>query len=331
MAALLLGVVLMGSAQADVGPWIRPGGDSDLPRWGLRDGVVVSLWPAGVSGDTPGGPRGLLRIGYPVGPGGQHQLVNFIAVEPNVGDGQWRGQSELETSDTDGQPGRVFSAETLAGTLGRPPDAPEAERLQVVIRMERFRNGAHPYLVLTLRSDQPDEIMLQTFHEPDSRPMTMCVLTATMGNYARLRQVHLAGGEVLSSLVVWPDHTGHDFTPFTDLPLSRLVRTGDGGVIVPMSNNEADPAANWPHDPGNWWRWPWAKLTQYWRKTPGSFGQDLRFAANGRAEYYGWEPLVIPGGVAFENTELREAYAPGQAVIFGLTRETPAAVLKRWQ
>jgi len=327
---------------AEETPWIRAGINAQGPIWGLQDGIEVALWPAGIGGGGPGGPRGLIRIGYPIGPERRHQLVNFIAIEPDVGDGNWRGLSELEPSDLDGVLGKRLTAEMPPGSatppgqpglppgeLDHPPDNPTAERLRILVRVERFRNGAHPYLVLTLRTDRPDEIMLEAFHEPDSGAMTMCVLTATMGNFARLRRAHLAEGKVVSAGQLWPRHTGHDFAPFRTVGLAKLARAKDGGVIVPLDCDEPHPAANWPHDPGIWWRWRWEKVTQYWRKPPGTFGKDLCFAANGRVEYWGDLPLTIPGGVAFENTELREGYRAGQVVCFGITREAPEALLGR--
>jgi hypothetical protein len=169
--------------------------------------------------------------------------------------------------------------------------------------------------------------MLQAFHAPDSAPIRMCVLTATMGNYARLRCAHLAGGQVLNSREVWPNYKGNDFTPFQEVPLKRLARTADRGVIVPMTCEEAEPAANWPLGPDIWWRWRYEKVTQYWRAEAGKSGDDLAFAANGRFVYWS-SNLEIPGGIAFENTELRQAYRPGQAVYFGVTRRTPQQLLE---
>jgi hypothetical protein len=155
----------------------------------------------------------------------------------------------------------------------------------------------------------------------------MCVLTATMGNYARLRCAYLAGGQVLNSRQTWPDFKGNDFAPFQEVPLKRLARTSDRGVIVPIACDEADPAANWPSGPAVWWRWRYEKVTQYWRAEPKTFGDDLAFAANGRRVYWN-SNLEVPGGIAFENTELRQPYRPGQPVCFGVTRRTPQQLLE---
>ncbi len=337
LVGLLTGaaLTLAPSARAE-SPWIRAGIDVQKLLWGLRDGVLVGIPPAAIEGDGPGGPRGLIRVGYPLGEPRVHRLVNFIAIEPDVGDGNWRGLSELEHSALDNQRGKRLTAEMPPGSpaegalppgeIDHPEDNPAAERLRVVIRVERFDNGAHPYVVLTLRSDRPDELQLETFAEEDSVPIRELVLTATMGNHARLREAYLAEGEKLVAGEVWPDYTGPDFTPMCAVALRRLARTRDGGVIVPMAGDEEDPAANWPHAPEFWARWRWERVTQYWRKPAGSVGEDLVFRANGRVVYWAGR-TPIPGGISYENTELAGAFRPGDPFVFGVTRRSPQELL----
>lgn len=332
-------LALAPSASRAEGPWIRAGIDTEKPIWGLREGIMVGIWPAAIEGDSVGGPRGLIRVGYPLGEPRIHRLVNFIAVEPDMNDGHWRGLSELEPSALDGVPGKRFTAEMPPGsaspvaTPGLPPgeidhpdDNPEAERLRVLIRVEPFDNGAHAYLVLSLRTDRPDELTLETYQEPDSVPIHELVLTATMGNHARLRQAHLGGGGILDARQVWPDYQGDGFAPMCSVPLARLARTSDGGVIVPMACDEAEPARNWPYDAWIHWRWPWEKTTQYWRKPAGTVGEDLLFRANGRVVYWAGQ-LPIPGGIAYENAELGQTFRSGDPFVFGVTRRTPAELL----
>ena len=85
---------------------------------------------------------------------------------------------------------------------------PGVEMLEVVLRVERFDNGAHVYLVVTQRSDAPDEIQLTIHREPDSAPIQYCVLTATMGNKARTRLLWL-DREVVGSRRLYPNY--HEF------------------------------------------------------------------------------------------------------------------------
>lgn len=65
------------------------------------------------------------------------------------------------------------------------------------------------------------------------------------------------------------------------------------------------------------------RVTQYWKKPTGAFRADLRVAVNERYTY--WQSKQpIPGGIAFENFELREKFYDGQRFIFGITRPSPA-------
>jgi hypothetical protein len=75
-------------------------------------------------------------------------------------------------------------------------------------------------------------------------------------------------------------------------------------------------------------------LTQYWRKEAAGVDTSLQLRVNGR--FYYWSGgstdrskyIRIPGGAAFENFELRENFKPGQKFYFGITRKTPAEILR---
>ncbi|MBM3499957.1 MAG: hypothetical protein FJX74_14960, partial [Armatimonadetes bacterium] len=201
-AALLLGALLSATAAADA-RFLRPRPDAPAPVWGLRDGLRFAVWPGAVDGWGEGGPRGLIRVGYPAAPDGSVLLVNFIAIEPIVQGQAWRGFSELEASAEDGQPGKRLDAGPPPGVSWTPAAAeptypgqvealPDGEaRLTVGLRVERFASGAHVYLLASVRTDRPDELTLQAFAEEDSAPLAACILTATMGNLERLRELHL--------------------------------------------------------------------------------------------------------------------------------------------
>src|SRR5579871_3988801 len=128
--------------------WVRAGRNVSRPVWGLKQGIQVGIWPAGVEDDGDGGPRGLLRIGYPIRDGGKAiGLINFIAVEPIVG-GR-RGFSELERSARDDKPGRVIWSGAPdhpweGMDSGQLSGAGRAERLTVTLHVEAFDNGARP-------------------------------------------------------------------------------------------------------------------------------------------------------------------------------------------
>jgi syringate O-demethylase len=189
--------------------WVRPGINTIQPVWGVRGGLLWAVSPGGFQ--PRGEPRGLIRLGYPILTNGAYDLVNFIAVEPIV-HGQ-KGFSELEHSKLDDKQGKRFWAVGdeaqphtqnepqarlyTAGKLSKLPSG--AEQLDVTVRVEPFENGAKVRLVISQRSDAPDEIALAIHAETDSAPMEYCILTATMGNFIRARELWFAD-EMVSML-----------------------------------------------------------------------------------------------------------------------------------
>ncbi|MGA2662284.1 MAG: hypothetical protein ABSH34_32790 [Verrucomicrobiota bacterium] len=320
----LFGAVNSWPALGQMGDWIRAGLNTNQPVWGIRRGLLWAVAPAGF---RPGEPRGLIRLGYPVLPEGRYDLINFIAVEPIVR-GQ-RGFSELEHSQVDGAPGkRIWAEDANAGTLtnlvpGRLSKGPgDQEELEVPLRVEKFQNGAHVRLVVRQRSDRPGEIELSVFQEPDSTPLDHCILTATMGNRTRTRLLWLKD-QVVGSLGLYRGYRDAGFAPHREYPLSRLHRTADGEVLVAVTNDEENPATVYPFPNSELWHYGGCKVTQYWAKPAGLFQDDLYAAVNARYTY--WQSVrPIPGGVAFENFELRERFYHGQKFIFGIDRRTPA-------
>ena len=303
--------------------WVRPGVNTNQPVWGIRGGLLWAVAPAGF---RPGEPRGLIRLGYPVLPAKRYDLINFLAIEPIVAG--HRGFSELERSQLDAVAGKRIWAASLgsasftnvvAGQLRKRSDGPE--ELEVGLQVEKFENGAHVRLVVSQHSDQPDEIRLSVFQEPDSAPLEYCILTATMGNMARTRQLWLER-EVVSSLKLYPEYRDTGFAPHREYPLFRLHRTGADRVLVAVTNNEEDPASVYPFPNSELWHYAGCKVTQYWAKEAGSFRNDLQVVVNGRYTYWR-SSRPIPGGIAFENFELRERFYDGQTSTFGITRQTP--------
>ena len=273
--------------------------------------------------------------GYPIATNGGYNLVNFIAVEPIVR-GQ-RGFSELEPSALDHARGkRLWAAGDTNLPAGLAADAPQqplvpgwlsrpslgVEQLNVTVRVEPFDNGARLHLLISQRSDAPDEIQLAVHTDPGSAPLDYCILTATMGNLARTRLLWLKD-EAVSSLKLYPEHKGEGFAPHQLYPLDRLARTMQGDVVVAVTTDEDDPASVYPFPGRQLWHYGGFKVSQYWKKSLGSVRDDLHVAVNARYTY--WQSSrPIPGGVAFENFELRERFYEGQVFIFGITRKTPA-------
>jgi hypothetical protein len=305
--------------------WVRPGVNTNRPTWGLRGGL---LWGLPDGPHPADGPRGLIRLSYPVLPNGGYDLINFIAVEPVVR-GR-KGFSELEPSQLDVVPGKRLLAQDpdkapvpgtnlVAGRLTRLDLG--AECLTVQVDVERFENGAHLRLDLIQRSDAPDELELVLSAEPDSAPLECCILTATMGNKARARRLWLQDA-VVNSLKLYPAYHEAGFAPHRFFALDRLHRTAAGDLLVAITADEADPSQVEPFPGRSHWRYAGCPVTQYWKRPAGNWHDDLHVAVNGRYTYWLSEQ-PIPGGVAFENFELRERFRPGQRFIFGITRQTP--------
>ena len=322
--------------------WLRPDNEKSAPVWGISNGIVVGLWPGSVEGTVPGsdgGPRGLLRIGYNFK--GVTYLINFIAVEPVVaGEMEF---SEVRPSRVDGKWGKLFWAAdsdsaapfrpyaSTRGVITHPdPVHPETEQLSVYVFMEQFLDGACPYLKLSIRSDDPGELGLQLFNRENSAVMERCALTATMGNYSRLRLLYLRD-KVIDSRKLFEGYNDIGFDEKGPYLKNELLRTKKGDPIVIAESNETfNELASWPQENvylSNWsWRYrPFFKLSQYWRVDSGDHDNSLQVRVNGRAKYWGGAStdkaryMNIPGGPAFENFELRENYYSGQIFYFGLS------------
>jgi hypothetical protein len=311
-STLLLLSALLAPWAVGASDWLQPDPAQPIPRWGLRSGLQFAIHPAGFT-DGEGGPRGLIRLGYPTLLDGSHDLINFIAIEPIV-DGQ-RGFSELEWSTLDQTTGKRLW--TAPADLLRS-QAPDAAELRVTVFVERFENGAHVRLDLTQLIDAPNELRLTIHAEHDSAPIQTCILTATMGNKSRTRVLLLQNGPV-SSLQLWPDYRDSHFTPHAEFALHQLPRAANGDVLIPIWNDEPDPAAIQPFGRAHFWDYRGSKVTQYWRNPAETVSPELACAVNGRYTYW-MSQRPIPGGISFENFELRAPFQSGQTFIFGITR-----------
>ncbi|MDB5324599.1 MAG: hypothetical protein JWM57_168 [Phycisphaerales bacterium] len=304
--------------------WIRPRGQAgDLPIWGIAGGISVGLWHKDDLGRSDG-PRGLLRIYTPYLDQHAGRIMNFIAVEPVVaGD---RGLSEIEASDADHAPGKRMTAldridpahvreeagTPARGVIGHDRDV---ETLSLFIAVEPFKNGAHAFVKLSFRSDRPHEIELATYAAADSRPMDACVLTATMGNFARLRHLKLKDRTVdATEVFAHAKREFWDFFPWQEWPADQLMQTGDSVTI--SSTGDADPAepsTTQPTAPPGW-RYEGRQAVQTWT-TPMRPG--LRARVNGRTTFWGTQAL-IPGGAAYENFELMAPFIGGETYRFAI-------------
>lgn len=308
------------------GPFLRPAeGVAAEPVWGIKGGIAVGLWP------TPG-PRGLVRVYAPYLGRPPRSTLNYVAVEPVVKGA--RGLSELERSQRDGVAGKaMWTSDTLAdASTPSGPSRPArgvvstdggVRTLSVFIGVEPFENGARPLVEVRLREDRPREVGFRVHAAPGGQAMRSCILTATMGNYARLRRLWLREG---------PKRVDEVYRPFRPVfmgfaehrqwgPDDLLVVEGE--ALVAATTDEADPAgARHGPDVGRGWRYTGRPATQYWR-TPMRPGLVAR--VNARATYWA-SRAAIPGGPAYENIELEAPFEAGQEFRFGVTEQSPRAL-----
>lgn len=306
------------------GTWIRPADKGRArPVWGHAEGLQIGLHPMR-------GPRGLLRVYAPYLGHKEGRVINFIAVEPVPAGEDHRGLSELEHSSLDDVRGKRFwSADEPADAAPQPPERPArgriieedgVEMLRVFIQIEPFDNGAEVYLRLTFRKDRPREVGIATFARSGSASLDHCIVTATMGNYARLRQLHLAD-RIVTSTDLWPDYRDIHFTPHAKLDLEELQRTPEGDAIILATPDEPQPQkARYAPGTRRHWRYTGHVATQFWRmENPDA---HLQAWVNGRWAYWA-STAPIPGGVSYENFELVAPFRQGQEFWFGVEPGRP--------
>lgn len=323
-AALLCSIVLLsaswaGAAETDSNVFIQPTGAADAtPIWGVRGGMTLGLWP------TPG-PRGLLRIYTPYLDQKPLRVFNFIAVEPIVNG--MRDLSELQRSSADHKPGKpmwttdtldlehpdAFTATPARGSITQEGNA---SVLRFYVHVEKFNNGAQPVVEVTFHSDRPHEVELATFTTPGAATMSQCVLTATMGNWARLRHLHLKDQTVDASTafhgqVINPD----DFFETQEWPASALTNI-DGRLTVSATGDpDAQPE---PEEVPRGWRYSGKQATQTW-STPARAGVTAR--VNGREVFWA-SHAKVPGGPAFENFEMMAPFQDGETWRYAVEERT---------
>lgn len=302
------------------GRWLRPAAKRrSEPRWGHPAGLQVGLHP------IPG-PRGLLRIFAPYLGHSRDRLINFIAVEP-IGTGKGgRGLSELEHSTLDDAPGKRFwSTDDPDDPTPQAPDLParglvrqrgEVEELTVIIGVEPFENGAHVAVRITFRSDRPHEVSLGALRRSESAELDHCILTATMGNFARLRRLHLAD-RVVHPSDLWPEFTGDDFTDHAGFCLEQLPRSGHEVRVSATPDEQHPHSADYADDTNDHWKYVGRRAVQTWRAADPHPG--LRAQVNGRHAYWATSS-PIPGGTAYENFELVEPFHHDRELTFVVER-----------
>lgn len=347
---LLLNITVYAQNQQNSNQWIRPEGTDDPALWGIRNGIVFALWPYGLETEKSlygGGPRGLVRMGFEHD--GKKYLLNFLAIEPvvkgdiefseispSMADGRW---GKLMWASDDANPTSFHPTANTTGYITRPDLENSAiEELAVYVFIERFMSGAHPYLRLSIRNDRPEEVCIEVFNREDSDSMDFCNITATMGNYSRLRQIHLKN-KTIDARKLYKDYTGIDFVEKETYPVEDFLQSDHGDYFAFATTNESlEELMDWPADSlakrrGSWKYRPPVKLTQYWRKEKPKPNANLHLRVNGRYKYWSGGSrdeslyMEIPGGASFENFELREKYHKGQKLYYGISTDMPSQIL----
>ena len=292
-------------------PWIRPSTAFPAePRWGHEHGLQVGIAPLA-------GPRGLLRIYAPYLGHDRMTVINYVAVEPIPAGQTTRGLSELEQSALDGERGKRFwGADDPVDPEPRDPQRPDrgvietidgVETLTVFILVERFDNGADVYVRVRFRADRPHEIAVAGFRRETSVPLAACVLTATMGNYARLRRLQLAGRTVTPA-DLWPGFSGTDFAQHARFGLAELSRDGQAALVTATPDEDDLTLAGYSADTNDHWKYAGRRATQGWRADDP--GPGLEVWVNARWAYWA-SSSPIPGGPSYENIELYEPFRQG--------------------
>lgn len=296
--------------------WPGLGVDDGLPVWGHRDGMRIGLAPTR-------GPRGLLRIYTPYLGHSFPRMVNFISLEPTVEGNERRSQSELAVSnDVPGTEGLSFypsdSIDGYSPNSALPGGilADDGTSLTLFVHTETFPDGAEPIVRLRFHRDRPREVELATFASPTSAHMASCALSATMGNYGLLRRLHLAD-RVVSANELWYDDDpmdALDFLAWRTMMSERLCRDDDGRYVVTASTDARHEDLFYPEAVAPHWHYHGMMAAHTWRTESDA---DPVLAINARRTY--WRSHApIPGGIAFENFELRTTFAPGQRFWFGV-------------
>lgn len=298
--------------------WPGHGVPIDRPVWGLRDGIRIGLHPTK-------GPRGLIRIYTPYLDQPFPTMINFLSIEPRVKGKPGRGQSELEESqEMPGTQGLSFYASNTQDDRGSLDAFPSGNlsrngsSLSLFVHSEPFRNGARPVVEVILQRQRPHEIQLVTHAAQGSAEMTRCTISATMGNYGLMRRLYLRRSQIIEAKDLWPEGTesGHmGFYKFHEWPTRQLLRRSDGRVFAVVSSDFDDPSKlRYDRRVAKFWHYQGQLSQQYWMTERDA---EASVAVNGRSTY--WKSQApIPGGVSYENFELRMPFEPGRKLWFGV-------------
>lgn len=312
--------------------WIQPAqGKPAQAIWGHANGISVAIPQLNIM------PRGLIRIFTPYLDHDKYVVTNFIAMEPTPVGHQHRGLSELEMStfDKDIRGKRFWSSDNnnytghhnerypAKGVVGQVNGK---QTLTVYIFSEPFDNGAKVYVRLRFFEDRPYEFELTSYTYDDSVDLDSFILTATMGNKARLRTLYLKDYQK-KSIELWPGYKDDAFAPHAFFPVEDMTHDTKGYAYFIAAPDEKDPSkAEYADGTAHHWKYTGKVATQYWIST--NPGTQLQGLVNGRYTYWA-SRSPIPGGISFENFEMKEPFRNGNQYIFGITPQSPDQFIKQ--
>jgi len=316
-----------------IGKWIQPAqGKEAMPIWGHPNGLTIGLAP------MPG-PRGLIRIYAHYLGLDMHDVMNFIALEPITTKLGYRSLSELEMSTLDaGKMGKRFwSSNTSDDTSPLNELYPARgvikkingeETLTFYIFSEPFDDGAKVYVRIRFFESRPYEFEITSYTYDDCEQLDCLITTATMGNKARLRTVYLNDYQK-TSLELWPGYKDVNFAPHEIFLLNDMIRDKQGKAYFIAAPNERDytKAKYDPETAPNWY-FKGIFATQFWIKENPT--DKLEGLVNGRYTYW-TAKAPIPGGISFENFEMKEPFRNGSTSIFGIIPEEPETLIRKWK
>lgn len=256
--------------------------------------------------------------------------MNFIALEPIVKGSEHRSFSELEQSELDHVQGKRFwsANDTLNNQPKQENDCATGivemvngvETLTLYVFSEPFESGAKVYVRIRFYENKSYEIELTSYAMEDSVPLDNFVLTATMGNFARLRNLYVKDN-IKSALNIWLDHQGTNFTEHDYTQSSQMLTDKSGSVYFVAAPNEDNPIdATYAKDTEDHWKYKGTKAIQYWKKMNPT--DSLKGLVNGRFTYWA-SASAIPGGVAIENFEFKEHFKNGAVYGYGISPLLP--------
>lgn len=301
--------------------WVQPSAIEPAQSvWGHKNGIRVGLFPMG-------GPRGLIRIYAPYLGIKDGEPFNYFALEPIAKGDTVRGFSELEMSGWDDKRGKIFwsandsiqikPVSTLAPVRGVIEKVAGVETLSLFVFCEPFQNGANVFVRLRFFEDSPYDVEITPYTNKQSVALDKFIITATMGNFARLRKIYLKSG-VVSSHSLWPDYSGDWFTKHESFSSSDFVKDSTGYRYFIATPDEEDPnKAVYAEGTANHWKYKGAKAVQYWKIMDDS-KLPVNGLVNGRFTYWA-SKSPIPGGISFENFELNMPFENGYSYRFGVT------------